>query len=59
MFNSRLLGGLTLACASLAIASSVRAEELKTGEQIYSAMCAQCHGAAGEGTPDNYATPLG
>jgi cytochrome c553 len=58
MFNSRLLGGLTLACASLAIASSVRAEELKTGEQIYSAMCAQCHGAAGEGTPDNYATPL-
>jgi cytochrome c553 len=29
-----------------------------TGEQIYRQKCASCHGASGEGSPDNYAKPL-
>ena len=30
----------------------------RSGEQIYKDLCAVCHGAAGEGTKDNYPKPL-
>ena len=36
----------------------VRAEEPLTGEQIYQAQCARCHGKAGEGTEEEYPDPL-
>jgi mono/diheme cytochrome c family protein len=36
---------------------AVRADD-PTGEQIYAAKCASCHGTKGEGTPDNYKDPL-
>jgi cytochrome c553 len=44
----------------LAIAQGVhtaRAGDL-TGEQIYRAKCASCHGSSGEGTAENYPKPL-
>src|SRR5258708_3932932 len=39
------------------VAPVVRAEETRTGEQIYKAMCARCHGAKGEGSK-KYEAPL-
>ncbi len=36
----------------------VAAFEESTGEQIYRRQCASCHGAAGEGTTENYPHPL-
>ena len=36
----------------------VAAFEERTGEQIYRRQCASCHGAAGEGTAENYPHPL-
>ena len=36
----------------------VAAFEERTGEQIYRQQCASCHGAAGEGTAENYPHPL-
>ena len=36
----------------------VAAAEDRTGEQIYRQQCASCHGAAGEGTAENYPRPL-
>jgi hypothetical protein len=30
----------------------------RSGAQIYKEMCASCHGAAGEGTPEDYPRPL-
>ncbi|MCI0334699.1 MAG: DUF1592 domain-containing protein [Planctomycetes bacterium] len=38
-------------------ANNARGEEL-TGAQIYQDQCARCHGAAGEGTDENYPEPL-
>src|SRR3954451_2446551 len=36
----------------------VAAAEDRTGEQIYKQQCASCHGAAGQGTDENYPRPL-
>ncbi len=36
----------------------VAAFEERTGEQIYRRQCVSCHGAAGEGTAENYPHPL-
>jgi mono/diheme cytochrome c family protein len=41
----------------LALANNARAAD-STGAAIYQEQCARCHGAAGEGTPDNYPNPL-
>jgi cytochrome c553 len=35
-----------------------QAAESQTGERIYRQQCASCHGAAGEGTDENYPRPL-
>ena len=42
----------------LAVAPASRAADGRTGEQIYRAQCASCHGAAGEGTKDRAPKPL-
>ncbi len=44
----------------LAIAFSAAAEDdiLQRGEKIYRQMCAECHGASGEGVEDSYEDPL-
>jgi hypothetical protein len=42
----------------LAAAPASRAADGRTGEQIYRAQCASCHGAAGEGTKDRAPKPL-
>src|SRR5262245_12262309 len=47
---------LPLLVCLLALAAPVRADE-QTGEQIYKANCARCHGAKGEGTK-KYEQPL-
>src|SRR4051812_16501547 len=49
--------GLALLAAAL-IPRTVAADEDRTGEQIYRQQCASCHGAAGEGTDENYPRPL-
>src|SRR5436190_11850594 len=36
------------------LAPGMVAAQGRTGEQIYRQQCATCHGAAGEGTEDNY-----
>ncbi len=47
-----------LLMALLAVcANNARGEE-PTGAQIYQDQCARCHGAAGEGTEENYPEPL-
>src|SRR5215207_11329266 len=43
--------------ALAAFAPGAWAAETRTGEQIYKAMCARCHGAKGEGTK-KYEAPL-
>jgi mono/diheme cytochrome c family protein len=43
--------------ALLALVPVARAEETRTGEQIYKQMCLRCHGANGEGTK-KYELPL-
>ncbi len=43
--------------ALAAVAPLARAEETRTGEQIYKQMCSRCHGAKGEGTK-KYELPL-
>ena len=47
----------TLAYAFLCLTSSVSAEPL-SGEQLYRKLCAECHGAKGEGVKDEYKEPL-
>jgi cytochrome c553 len=42
----------------LLAAQAARADEPRTGEQIYQQQCARCHGPAGEGVKDEYAKPL-
>src|SRR5262249_34210520 len=56
--HTRSLFGATLA-AALAIHTSVRAVDAAdaTGEHIFQARCASCHGSRGEGT-DDYPRPL-
>jgi hypothetical protein len=49
------LGGLLLI---LAHTQAAHAGDGLSGEQIYKQMCASCHGAKGEGTPDDYPKPL-
>jgi mono/diheme cytochrome c family protein len=41
-----------------AVLPPAAAAEGKTGEQIYRQQCASCHGARGEGTEENYPSPL-
>jgi cytochrome c553 len=41
----------------VAYAATISAGD-QTGEAVYQAQCARCHGAAGEGTTDNYPNPL-
>ena len=46
-----------MAVVSIAAAlcpGAAAADAARSGEQIYKQTCARCHGAAGEGTPDNY-----
>jgi mono/diheme cytochrome c family protein len=54
--------GLALAAAALvAVSCSVapsRPVALATGEKIYRQKCADCHGATGQGVPDEYADAL-
>ena len=47
-----------LAVASALLAPAIVRAEPATGEQIYRAMCASCHGASGEGTKIRYPRPL-
>ncbi|AGA25342.1 DUF1592 domain-containing protein [Singulisphaera acidiphila] len=42
----------------LAPRMATAAEESNSGEQIYLRQCASCHGAKGEGTPQDYPHPL-
>jgi cytochrome c553 len=51
------IAALIAACSLTVPAAAVDSHAL-TGEQIYVDQCARCHGAAGEGTPENYPTPL-
>ncbi|MEZ6125046.1 MAG: DUF1588 domain-containing protein [Planctomycetaceae bacterium] len=43
-----------LSCGHVSVADDAASK----GEAIYRQACASCHGAAGEGTPDNYPEPL-
>jgi cytochrome c5 len=49
---------LVLASYALLSSAPVRAADKTTGEQIYRAMCASCHGTTGEGTKVRYPRPL-
>jgi mono/diheme cytochrome c family protein len=40
------------------LAAACRAAEPTPGEELFRTHCADCHGAAGEGTADNYPRPL-
>src|SRR5262245_46241733 len=57
LYSSRLPPA-ALICAVLFFASAVFADELRSGEQIYSANCAKCHGEHGEGTREHHPDPL-
>lgn len=48
--------GISLAISLALLPCSARAE--RTGEQIFRELCAVCHGAKGEGTPDEYPQSL-
>jgi mono/diheme cytochrome c family protein len=48
-----MLGLPALVAASVAVAA-----DAPSGEQIYKQQCASCHGAGGEGTPENYPRAL-
>jgi len=43
---------------TLVLSPGASAAEQRSGEKIYRQQCAQCHGAAGEGTDENYPRPL-
>ena len=47
-------GSWLLMLAAFLGAAGAAAAEDRSGEQIYRQMCASCHGAAGEGTPEDY-----
>ncbi len=44
--------------AAFLSAAGVAVADDRSGEQIYRQMCASCHGAAGEGTPEDYPRAL-
>ena len=44
--------------AAFLSAAGVAAADNRSGDQIYRQMCASCHGAAGEGTPEDYPRAL-
>jgi Protein of unknown function (DUF1592)/Protein of unknown function (DUF1588)/PA14 domain/Protein of unknown function (DUF1595)/Cytochrome C oxidase, cbb3-type, subunit III len=50
--------GLGVLGLALAFPHSGFAGDARTGEQIYRQTCASCHGASGEGTPNDYPKPL-
>lgn len=51
--------GLGLSLFGLAtLTTATVAADLPTGEAIYQAKCASCHGSKGEGTHENYPSPL-
>jgi hypothetical protein len=43
-----------MACIGVSLARA----DGPAGEKVFQGQCARCHGAAGEGTPDNYPEPL-
>jgi cytochrome c553 len=47
-----------IVAAALAADRSERPAKARSGEEIYRQECASCHGAAGQGTVDNYPHPL-
>lgn len=47
-----------LAAAVSVLAANASQAGDRTGEQIWAQSCASCHGAKGEGVPDQYADPL-
>ncbi|WP_406697403.1 DUF1592 domain-containing protein [Singulisphaera sp. Ch08] len=52
------LGWLTILALVVLTPRVVTAAEESRGEQIYLRQCASCHGAKGEGTPEDYPHPL-
>src|SRR5713101_628178 len=55
----RLPRSVLLVCLTALLSTQiVIAAEGRTGEQIYRQLCTRCHGAAGEGTKDNYPLSL-
>jgi cytochrome c553 len=59
VFARHFLTGCALLALPLGLPPSrVTAGESRTGEQIYRQRCASCHGASGEGTPEDYPHPL-
>jgi Protein of unknown function (DUF1592)/Protein of unknown function (DUF1588)/PA14 domain/Cytochrome C oxidase, cbb3-type, subunit III/Protein of unknown function (DUF1585) len=57
LFPSRFLL-ISFTFLLILIAAKAFGEEAPTGEMIYQAKCASCHGAKGEGKVDSYAHPL-
>ncbi len=47
-----------VAVFALTMPAPLRAAEIATGERIYRAMCASCHGPTGEGTKVHFPRPL-
>jgi cytochrome c553 len=54
MIRHPAIFALVAAWALLAGAPASRADEPLTGQQIYAAQCARCHGQAGEGVEEHY-----
>ncbi len=53
-----LPAGTAVLLLALLPAGRAGAADIPTGEQIFQKQCASCHGAHGEGTPDDYPHPL-
>ena len=51
-------GSWIVGLAALLTSAAAPAAEDRRGEQVYRQMCASCHGAAGEGVPEEYPRPL-
>ena len=54
----RRIATLLSAWAAIGLASADGARAAETGAQIYTRLCATCHGARGEGVANEYAQPL-
>ncbi len=54
----RRIATLLSAWAAVGLASADGARAAETGAQIYTRLCAACHGARGEGVANEYAQPL-